>query len=100
MDPTFIEFWKTFVEFLGGTLGIALAIGLWISLGLLAANVADSKGHPFGWWVLWGFLLGFFGLVAAAGLGDRCLQGLKQQDETRRLASHAQTITRVRTEDN
>ena len=73
----------------GGALGIGLllAVGLWIGLGLLAAHVATEKGRRGCAWFIVGMLFGpvaFLALIAIpardqAESDDRTSGGLRQR---------------------
>jgi len=50
-----------------------LVIG-WIASAFFCAQVADEKGYSSVNWCIFGFLFGFFALIAVAGLPDRKLR--------------------------
>jgi len=55
-----------------------LVIG-WIASAFFCAQVADEKGYSSVNWCIFGFLFGFFALIAVAGLPDRKLRKYLRQ---------------------
>ena len=44
---------------------------VWFFTMCMSSHVAEQKGGPAGWFLLWGFLFGPLALLAAVGLPDR-----------------------------
>ena len=51
----------------------------WIASAFFCAQVADEKGYSSVNWCIFGFLFGFFALIAVAGLPDRKLRKYLRQ---------------------
>ena len=67
-----------------------LVIG-WIASAFFCAQVANEKGYSTVNWCIFGFLFGFFALIAVAGLPDKKLRKYIRQIEGEKNSKEPQS---------